>query len=124
MHRLSGAVGSVVGKARKMAHRGPSDEERRETFYREFGQYPPNFEAPQSERERFGREVVRPVLTQRAQAVRQAEQDRVQNASSPSVEQTKGEAEAAFAHAYALAVGLKVAKKGQTYQDYLGSEAS
>jgi hypothetical protein len=111
MHRLTGAVGSVVGKARRMARRGLSAEERREPFYREFGQYPPDHEAPTSERERFGREVVRPVLTQRAHAVQQAD------------EHTKREADEAFARAYRLAVGAKLAKEGQTYQDYLGPSA-
>jgi hypothetical protein len=111
MQRLTGAVESVVDNLRRMARRGPSGEDQRQTFYREFGQYPPNFEAPKSERERFGREVVQPVLTQRAQAVQQADA------------QTKRTADEAFARAYQLAVGLKVAKKGQTYQDYLGPRA-
>ena len=111
MQRLTGVVGSVVGKARRMAHRGRSAEERREPFAREFGQYPPDHEAPQSERERFGREVVRPVLTQRAHAVQQA------------AEHTKGEAEEAFARAHRLAVGARFAKEGQTYRDYLGPGA-
>jgi len=94
-----------------VTHRGPTAEDQRQTFYREFGQYPPNFEAPKSELERFGREVVQPVLTQRAQAVQQAN------------EQTKRAADEAFARAYQVAVGLKVAKKGQTYQDYLRPRA-
>lgn len=123
MHRLTGTVGSLVGKAQRMTRRGPSAEERRQTFYREFGQYPPDHEAPKSERERVGREVVRPRLTQRAHAVWQAEQDRVQPSVSRTVDQTKQEAEEAFARAYQLAVGLKLAEKGQTYQDYLGQGA-
>jgi hypothetical protein len=111
MHRLTTAVGSVVGKARRMTRRGPSGEERREPFYREFGQYPPDHEATTVERERFDREVVRPVLTQRAHAVQQAD------------EPTKREAEEAFARAYRLAVEANLAKGGQTYQDYLRSGA-
>lgn len=123
MHRLTATVGPLVGKARRMTRRGPSAEERRQAFYREFGQYPPNYEASKSERERFGREVARPVLTQRAQAVQQAEQDRVDHSFSRTVDQTKREAEEAFARAYRLAVDLKLAEKGQTYQDYLGQGA-
>ena len=119
MHRLTGAVGSLIGKARRMTRRGPSAEERRQTFYREFGQYPPDHEAPKSERERVGREVVRPRLRQRAQAVWQAEQDRVQPSVSSTVDQTVGEAEEAFARVYRLAVDLKMADKGKAYQEYL-----
>src|SRR5687768_14027105 len=108
MQRLTGAVESVVDKLRQVTHRGPSADDQRQTFYREFGQYPPNFETSKSELELYGRKVVQPVLTQRAQAVQQAD------------EQTKRAADEAFTRAYQLAVGLKVAKKGQTYQDYLG----
>jgi hypothetical protein len=111
MQRLTEAVESVVDKVRRVMHRGASAEDQRQTFYREFGQYPPNFEAPKSELERFGREVVQPVLMQRAQAVQQADA------------QTKRAADEAFVRAYQLAVGLKVAKKGQTFQDYLGPRA-
>ena len=71
MHRLTGTVGSLVGKARRVIRRGPSAEERRQSFLREFGQYPPDHEASKSARELFAREVVRPVLAQRAQAVQQ-----------------------------------------------------
>jgi hypothetical protein len=111
MQQLTRAVESVVDKVRRAIRRGPSAEDQRQTFYREFGQYPPNFEAPKTELERFSREVVQPVLTQRAQAVQQPDA------------QTKQEAEEAFARAYQLAVGLKLAKKGQTYQDYLSPRA-
>jgi hypothetical protein len=107
MQQLTGAVESVVDKVRRLVRRGPSAEDQRQPFYREFGQYPPDFEAPKSERERFGREVVQPVLAQRAQAVQQADA------------QTQRGADEAFDRAYQLAVGLKLAKKGQTFQDYL-----
>jgi hypothetical protein len=111
MQQLTGAVESVVDKVRRAIRRGPSGEDQRQTFYREFGQYPPNFEAPKSERERFGQEVVQPVLTRRAQAVQQAD------------EQTKHAADEAFVRAYQLAVGLKFAQRGQTYQEYLEPRA-
>jgi hypothetical protein len=116
MHRVTGVVGSIVGKARGLVGRGASAEERRQTFYREFGQYPSDFEASGAVREQLAREVVRPALVQRAQAVQQS-------ASASGADGRPGrEAEAAFTRAYQAAVDLKLAEKGKTYQDYLGLE--
>lgn len=84
---------------------------RRQAFQEAFGHYPPHHEATASEREQFVREVVQPVLTQRAQEV--------QEATSGSVDQATREANEAFARAYQVAVDMGLAEKGQTYQDYL-----
>ena len=110
MHRLTGATRSIVGKARRLVRLDATPDKRRQAFSQEFGHYPPYQEASESEREQFGREVVRPVLTQRAQAVQQ------------SADQRQQEADEAFARAYQVAVDMGLAEKGQTYQDYLGQQ--
>lgn len=69
MQHLTGALDSIVGKARRLAHLDATPDRRRQAFHEEFGQSPPHHEATASEREQFTREVVRPVLTRRAQAV-------------------------------------------------------
>lgn len=112
MRRLTAAIGSALGKARGMVRRGGAAEDRRQSFHREFGQYPPHFEASSAERERFAHEVVRPVLAQRAHAV--------QRAAAGAAGEPMREAQAAFDRAYQAAVALKVAETGKTYHDYLG----
>lgn len=120
MERLSGAIGSVVDKARRMVGIGATGEARRQTFLREFGKYPAHFEASPAEREEIRREVVQPVLAQRARAVQQAAQERGPSSAAGTGDQPQPEAEAAFARAYQAAVDLGLAEKGRTYRDYLG----
>lgn len=103
MHRLTDAFGSVAGKVRRLVRLDATPDTRRQVFRDEFGQNPPQHEASTSVREQFAREVVRPVLVQRAQAV----QDGAAGAGE------------AFTRAYQVAVDMGLATKGQTYRDYL-----
>ena len=103
MHRLTDVVGSVVGTVRRLARLDATPDTRRQVFREEFGQNPPQYEASASAREQFAREVVRPVLDQRAHAV----QDGAAGAGE------------AFTRAYRVAVDMGLVEKGQTHRDYL-----
>ena len=107
MQQLSGAVDTIVGKARKLMGRSAASDTQRQVFIEEFGEAPPYHEATASERELFTREVVRPVLTERAQAVHDAGQ------------QAGSEAGLAFARAYRVATDMGLVDKGHTYRNYL-----
>lgn len=103
MRTISGTVESIVNNARRLVGMHASADTQREAFSREFGTYPPYKEASKTDREVFALDVVQPVLTERAQAVR---------ASAPAT----GEA---FGRAHRVAVDMGLAVKGQTYRDYL-----
>ena len=111
MDRLTGAVGAVVGRVRRLVRLDATPDKRRQVFRAEFGQNPPPHEATAAEQEQFRREVVRPVLMERAQAVQQAAQGQWQQ-----------EANEAFGRTYQVAVDMGLAEKGQTYQDFLDHE--
>lgn len=106
MRTVSGTVESLISSARRLVGMNASADSSREAFSQEFGKYPPYKEASNADREAFALDVVQPVLTERAQAVRE---------SAPAT----GEA---FARAYRVAVDMGLAVKGQTYKNYLNRQ--
>ncbi|HYH12733.1 MAG TPA: hypothetical protein VD789_10300 [Thermomicrobiales bacterium] len=114
MQQLTGAFESIVSKARRLVNIDASPDKRRNDFSKEFGHVPPYREASAAEREQFARDVVRPVLVERAQAVQPA------GDVGGSVSQaTPGEASESFNRAYLVATDMGLAEKGRTYRDYL-----
>ncbi len=103
MRNVSGTVESIVSSARRLVGMNASADSSREAFSQEFGTYPPYKEASKADREAFMLDVVRPVLIQRAQAVRDG---------GPAA----GEA---FGRAHRVATNMGLAVRGQTYRDYL-----
>jgi hypothetical protein len=107
MRNVTGTVESIVSSARRLVGMNTSADTRREAFSQEFGKYPPYKEASKADRDQFVLDVVRPVLTERAQVV--------QNGAA-------GAGGDEFGRAYQVAVDMGLAGKGQTYRDYLDQQ--